>query len=145
MHDGCKENTQNRPGGFNQNAGSKICVTLQTYHCIQITARSPVQAVKFLLRNGCVFILTENFWQDSVQEYVGIQRQLRRRNNNPDIGKLGCNDDAVRIQRDVSFTPENMNKRHSKRNSLIEVSDETVPKRKSWVGVPFLILSYHCN
>ena len=32
-----------------------------------------------------------------VEECFGIQRQLRRRNENPDMKKFGYNDNAIRI------------------------------------------------
>ena len=44
-----KENTQNGLGEFNQNPRSKMFVCLQTNHSIQITVRSTVKAVKYLL------------------------------------------------------------------------------------------------
>ena len=35
---------------------------------------------------------------------------------------------TFRIQRDFYFTPGNMQGKYNKRNSCIEVSDETIPK-----------------
>ena len=69
-------------------------VSLQTYS-IQIAVRFLVKPVKYLLQNGCIFILTERFCQDSVEEYFGIERQLGRRNDNPDIAKFGYNDNTI--------------------------------------------------
>ena len=85
-----------------------MLVNLQTNHCIQITVRSTVETVKFILQNGSKFILTERFYQDPVEEYFVIQRQLGRRYNNPDVAKFCYNDNTVRIQRDVSFTSANI-------------------------------------
>ena len=47
-----KENTQNRSGGSTQNARSKMFVSLQTCHDIQIAVRSTVETVKPLLQNS---------------------------------------------------------------------------------------------
>ena len=44
--------------------------------------------------------------------------------------KFGYNVNAIRIQRDVYFTFRNMQGKYHKRNSWIEVSNETVPKPK---------------
>ena len=44
--------------------------------------------------------------------------------------KLGYNVNTIRIQRDVSFTSENMLWKHNRRNSWNEVSYETIPKPK---------------
>ena len=63
-----KENTQNGLGEFNQNPRSKMFVCLQTNHSIQITVRSTVKAVKYLLEKGSKFILMERFCQDPVEE-----------------------------------------------------------------------------
>ena len=56
-----KENTQDKPGDLTQNDGSKISVSLQIYHDVQIAVRSTVVALKFLLQNGCMFISTGGF------------------------------------------------------------------------------------
>ena len=75
-------------------------VCLQTWHKNRCNC-STVKAVNFLLQNGCIFILTERFCQDPVEEYFGIQKQLGRTNDNPDMKKFSYNDNTVRIQRDV--------------------------------------------
>ena len=77
-----------------------------------------------------MFILTERFSQDPVEEYFRIQRQLRKRTDNPDMAKFGYKDNAIRIQRDKTFTSGNVKGKYNERNSWIEVSDETVPKQK---------------
>ena len=41
----------------------------------------------------------------------------------------------IRIQRDVHFISGNMQRKYNKRNSWIEVSDETIPKLKIRKGV----------
>ena len=61
------KNTQNRPGDLTQNARSEMFVCLQTWH-INRCNRSTVKAVNFLLQNSCIFILTERFHQDPVEE-----------------------------------------------------------------------------
>ena len=46
------------------------------------------------------------------------------------MAKYGYNDSTIRIQRDAPFAYGNMQGKYKKRNSRIEVSDETVPKPK---------------
>ena len=65
-----------------------------------------------------------------MEEFFGIQRQLGRRNDNPDLAKFGYNNNTVRIQTDVYFSTGNIQGKYNKINSWIEVSDETVPKPK---------------
>ena len=94
-----------------------MCVSFQTYHGILIAVRSTVKAVKYLLQNSCIFILTGRFYQGPVEEYFGIWRQLGRRSDNPDMVKLGYNDNTIRIQRDVYFTSGNVQGKYNKINS----------------------------
>ena len=44
--------------------------------------------------------------------------------------KFGYNVNIIRIQRDMYFISANMQGKYNKRNSWIEVSDETIPKPK---------------
>ena len=46
------------------------------------------------------------------------------------MAKFGYNVKTIRIQRDVYFNSGNMQRKYNKRNSWIEVSDETIPKPK---------------
>ena len=46
------------------------------------------------------------------------------------MAKFGYIVNTIRIQRDVYFTSGNMPGKHNKRNSWIEVSNETIPKPK---------------
>ena len=124
-----KENTQNQPGNFTKNARSKMFISYQTFFGLQITVRFIVEVVKYLLPNGCQYVLTERFCQDPIEEYFGIQRQLGRRNDNPDMVKFGYNDNTIRIQRDVTFTSGNMKGKYNKRKSWTQVCDEPVSKR----------------
>ena len=61
---------------FTQNARSKMFVSFQANHGIQIAVRFTVKAVKCLLKNGCIFLLTGRFCWGPVKEHLGIQRQL---------------------------------------------------------------------
>ena len=53
------------------------------------------------------------------------------------MGKFGYNVNRIRIriQRDVYFMSGNMQRKYNKRNSWIEVSDETIPKPKIRKGI----------
>ena len=113
-----------------------MLVNLQTNHCIQITVRSTVETVKFILQNGSKFILTERFYQDHVEEYFVIQRQLGRRYDNPDVAKFCYNDNTVRIQTDVSFTSANIKGKYNKSNPGIEVGLIFQKNNKKKTGKP---------
>ena len=51
------------------------------------------------------------------------------------MAKFGYNVNTIRTQRDVYFTSGNMRGKYNKRNSWIEVSNETIPKPKirKWI------------
>ena len=53
------------------------------------------------------------------------------------MAKFGYNVNRIRIriQRDVYFILGNMQRKYNKRNSWIEVSDETIPKPKIRKGI----------
>ena len=51
------------------------------------------------------------------------------------MAKFGYNANIIRIQRNVYLILGNMQRKYNKRNSWIEVSDETIPKLKirKWI------------
>ena len=51
------------------------------------------------------------------------------------MAKFGYNVNTISIQRDVFFISGNMQRKYNKRNSWIEVSDETIPKPKIRKGI----------
>ena len=93
--------------------GSEMCIR------DRITSYSVVEATKFLLNEGVEYVLTERFCQDSVEEYFGSQRNLRRRYDN-----------TIRIQRSVSSQSGNTSGRKDKNKAWVNVTDDPLPKRK---------------
>ena len=63
-------------------------------------------------------------------KYCGIQRQLGRRTDYPDMEKSGNKNNTIRIQRNTSFTSRNMKEKYNKGNPWIELSNKTVWKKK---------------
>ena len=51
------------------------------------------------------------------------------------MAKFGYNVNIIRIQRNVYLILGNMQRKYNKRNSWIEVSDETIPKPKIRKGI----------
>lgn len=125
-----KESTDNRPGNFEQNARSRMFISWQTYEGFKMTVYSVIEATKFLLGEGMEFVLTERLCQDTVEEYFGNQRKLGRRSDNPDIHTFGYNNNAIRIQRQVSCQSGNTRGRKDKRRAWEEVTDDPLPCRK---------------
>ena len=106
-------------------------ISYQTYEGLQTTVYSCIETVKCLLRQGMEFVLTERFNQDVAEEYFGRQRQLGRRNDNPNIYQFGFNGYTIRIQRSV--VPITGNTRGAHKNKIRhswEVVDDTPLRKK---------------
>ena len=98
-----KLSIEDRGNNFSLNAHSKMFITWQTFQGFKITTNAIVEVAKFLLSEGVDFVLTERFCQDEIEEYFVNQRQLGRRSDNPDIQIFGYNDNAIGIQKSVSW------------------------------------------
>ena len=86
--DNWKHNILQRPGNFTASVRQKIFIFRQTHEGIQIICYSVIEATKYLLKEGCQFVLTERFCQDVLEEYFGHQRGIGRRNDNPTVFNL---------------------------------------------------------
>ena len=65
--------TQVRPGSFTADQRAQIFLSLQTYRGLQITIKSMITVIQFLLAEGLKCVLTERFCQDDLEEYFGFQ------------------------------------------------------------------------
>ena len=125
-----KENVDNRPGNFTQNARNWMFLSWQTYDGFCISVHSAVEVTKFLLQEGFEFVLTERFCQDPAEEYFGGLRKLGRRSDNPDIKTFGYNSNTLRMQRTVSCQSGNTRGRKDKTQAWEQVTDVKLPCRK---------------
>ena len=103
-----KESIETRPGKFTATAKSKMFISYQTYQDFKITCYSTVDCVKLLLQEGIEYVLTEQFSQNTHEEYFGNQRKIGRRSENPDAKEFSYKDNTIRIQRNVSYTSGNI-------------------------------------
>ena len=76
-----------------------------------------------------VYVLSERFSQDVLEEYFGNQRKLGKRNDNPDIEQFGHNANTLRIQREVSRISGNTRGRYDNKRTWESVSNELIPKK----------------
>ena len=125
-----KEACNNRPSNFDQNARSKMFISWQTHEGFQLTVYSVIEATQFLLQEGMDFVLTERICQDAPEEYFGHQRKLGRQNDNPDIQAFGYNNNAIRIQRQVSCQSGNTQGRKDRTRAWEQVTDDPIPCKK---------------
>ena len=126
-----EESTLQRSGDFSSSDRAKMFISKQTYEGLIITTKAMIECVKFLLKEGMSYVLTERFCQDPVEEYFGAQRKIGRRSENPDFQQCLYNDNTIRIQKEVSITSGNTRGRYDKKRSWEMVSDVPVPKRKA--------------
>eukprot|EP00111_Clytia_hemisphaerica_P013058 TCONS_00038357-protein len=75
-------------------------IPYQTYEGICIN----VSSVKFLLKSGAEFVLTERFGQDVLEEYFGRQRCISGFNTTPSVFQFGYNANALHVQRFITPT-----------------------------------------
>ena len=117
-----KKIVEKRFGDFSLADRVKMFLSHQTYYGIQMTVYSIINVVKFLISEGCEFILTERFCQDIVEENFGRQRGLGRRNDNPTIRDFGYNDNTLRIQRSCVPVEGNTKGKNVKKTFMVHCS-----------------------
>ena len=105
-------------------------ISWQTHEGFQLTVYSVIEATQFLLQEGMDFVLTERLCQDALKEYFGHQRKLGRQNDNPDIQAFGYNNNAIRIQRQVSCQSGNTRGRKDRTRAWEQVTDDPIPCKK---------------
>ena len=127
-----KSSVDNRNGNFSKDVRDRMFISRQTYEGVQITIHSVIEVVKFLLKNGMPFVLTERFNQDCLEEYFGRHRGLGRRNDNPTVYQFGYQENTLRMQRSIEPVRGNTKGAHNqkKRPSWSVVDNSKLLKRK---------------
>lgn len=89
---------------------------------------------KFLLKDNTLFLLSERFSQDPLENYFGRQRARGGRNENPNLQQCMVNAAALRVQKSVALDPVrgNCNRKRRLRIDEAAVINESapLPKRK---------------
>ena len=99
----------------------------QTYEGLQITTLSLIECVKYLLRAGIPYILTEVFCQDDSENNFGKQRAIGCRRDNPTVRDVGYNGNTIKSQ--FSILPLGGNVRNRK-DKWVNIDATPLPKRK---------------
>ena len=95
-----QQSIDQRPGNFDQSARKSMFISWQTYEGLKITVNSMIECVQFLLQNNeNIYILTERFCQDPLENYFGRQRAIGSRKDNPSMRDVGYNDNTIRNQK----------------------------------------------
>ena len=92
-----KNSIENRPGDITKNAKSNMFLLWQTYEGLLLTVHSFVEATKYLLLHGGVaYVLSEKFYQGTLENYFGKQRAIGGRRDSPNICDVGYNDNTIK-------------------------------------------------
>ena len=110
-----KESIEKHPGEFSKGDKNKMFISWQTMEGMEMDVAALPECIKFLLSQGCEYVLTEKLCQDAVEEYFGGQRKLGRRSDNPDIYTFGYNNNALRIQKTISVAGNTRGKHAGRR------------------------------
>eukprot|EP00794_Sanderia_malayensis_P008307 gene8307-9194_t len=127
-----KEAIDRRPGVYSKEDKAKMFLSTQTFEGIQTTVLSLIDCVKFLLRHGFKYVLTNKISQDPLEDHFGRQRGLARRSTNPTLHALGFQENKLRLQRSIatSITPKGNTKGSKRPTERITISHSPLKKRK---------------
>ena len=73
----------------------------QSYKGLLITVLPFKEICKFLLEHGVLYILSERFFQDDVENYFGKQGAIGRSCDNPTVRDFDYNDNTIILQYSV--------------------------------------------
>lgn len=83
------ESVDNRPGKFSSAQKNMMKLSRETVEGLFITARSIPETVRFLLRKGASFVLTNRLNQDCLEQEFGKQRRSFGNNEAPNAFQFG--------------------------------------------------------
>ena len=127
-----KESIENREGNFSKKDRGNMFLSYQTFEGLLITVSSVVESVKYLLRAGVKFVLTDHVNQDPLEIFFGQHRVIGRRNDNPTLHQFGYDSNTIREQRSACPIKGNTKGRKQKRKPSWSVVDDTsLPKRNT--------------
>jgi len=122
-----KFSIENRQGQFTKSEIAKSQLSHQTLEGLQITVKSIVECVKYLLRNGVKYILTERFNQDPIEQHFGIHRTRGGCNNNPNVQQFNHMMVNIRVAGSQAIAPLTGNTKRQQPDQII--SNQPLPKR----------------
>ena len=117
-----------RPGVFTKGERNKMMLSHQTLKGLEITARSLVALVRFLLQQGAPFVLTAHFNQDPIEQEFGKARQSGGAWDHPTVYDLNFRITQLRVIGSQALAPVRGN---TKRNQDQRTIDNTpLPRLK---------------
>ena len=120
-------NIENRKGNYSKHDKSKMFLSWQTHEGLLTTAKSLIECVNYLLKNGMKYVRTEVFCQDRLENNFGKQRAIgRRRKDNPNLRDFGYNDNIIKSQFTIRPLGGNVRSQHTEQ----KIDNTPLPKRR---------------
>ena len=105
-----------------------------------LTSKSLIQCVQFLLNAGMKHVLTDIFSQDRLENSFGKQRAIGRRDN-PNLWAVGYNDNIIKSQFTISPIGGNVQSEYN----ASKIDTTPVPRRNRTNKIQFWIYDiYAC-
>ena len=120
-----KQPTLQRQGNFRQRDRDAMFLPWQSYEGLQMSVLLLKAFVPYLLNNSMKYVLSEKFCQD--ENYLGKQRAMGRRKDNPNVRDAGYNENMIKPQFFVQSVGSNARPGESKQNVI---DDTPLPKKK---------------
>ena len=98
-----KRSVERREGDFTKSAKAAMQLSYQTLDGLEISARSIVACVKFMLNIGADFVLTRCFNQDKIEQFFGMLRMKGGANDNPTVNLANHMINQLRFVRTQQF------------------------------------------
>ena len=99
---------------------------------MKTTVNALIEVAKFLLSEGCEFVLSERFCQYPLEKYFQHQKARDRFSDNPTLQAFGYNDLTIAAQHNSApIIRGNVSGHHDgKKSKWYTVCTEPLPKRK---------------
>ena len=90
--------TEQCQGSFTKYMFQKMFILWHMYEGLKTTVNPTIEATQFILQHQAAYVLTERFFQFSLENYFCRQRSIGLRKNNPSMADFGYNNNAIRNQ-----------------------------------------------
>jgi hypothetical protein len=123
-----RNSVKNRPGDFTKEERNQMMLSYQKIRGIQITTKSIVECVRFLLGEGAPYVLTNRFNQDPLEQFFGHCKCKGGSNDNRSVYDISNTITTLRAVGSVALAPVRGNTK--RQNGAKEISNAPLELRK---------------
>ena len=102
-------------------------LSYQTLEGLKFTVKSVTECIKFCLKSGMPFVLTDKFNQDAIEQHFGMHRASCGSNTNPTLDQFNCSLQKLRIVGSQALAPMRGN---TKRRLELQMDDTPLLKKR---------------